>query len=314
MKKVCLGMDTSCYTTSVAMAGEDGFDQRRKLLQVELGQRGLRQSEAVFQHVNRMPDLMEELTRAHPDWQICGVCASTQPRPREGSYMPVFMAGTSFARCAAAALGVPFWETSHQEGHIRAARMGLDMPEGSFLAVHLSGGTTEVVLSRDGVLDIVGGTQDISAGQLIDRTGVALGLPFPAGPYLEKLAMQGTAQAKLAVRVKDGKCSLSGAEAEAGRMAKAGAEKEDIAAEVFSCVARTLAKMLTQAAEAHQAQSALLAGGVAGSQFLRELLADRLKKANSKLKIFWADPALAGDNAVGVAQIGYEKMRENGII
>ena len=308
MKEFCLGMDTSCYTTSVALCCGEEYYQKRRLLDVELGQRGLRQSEAVFQHVNHMPALWEALRREHPDAVIGAVCASTRPRPRDGSYMPVFTAGEGFARCVAAALGVPFFETSHQEGHIRAARTGLSIPQGPMLAVHLSGGTTEVVYTDGERFDIVGKTLDISAGQLIDRVGVALGLSFPAGPEMERLAREGEAASKLSVRVKNGECSLSGAEAETIRMREAGAGKEDVAAEVFSCVARTLCKMLTQTGEATGARHVLLAGGVAGSMLLRGLLQARLKRAGSDLKIYWADPALAGDNAVGVAEIGYEKM------
>ena len=313
MKVYCLGMDTSCYTTSVALACGEEYVQRRRLLDVELGQRGLRQSEAVFQHVNRMPELIEALCRDCPDAKIGAVCASTRPRPREGSYMPVFTAGAGFARCAAAALGVPFYETSHQEGHIRAARTGLDIPEGPLLAVHLSGGTTEVVVSDEERFEIVGGTQDISAGQLIDRVGVALGLTFPAGPEMEKLARKGEAKSRLSVRVRDGRCSLSGAEAETLRMRESGETAENIAAEVFSCVTRTLGKMLAQAGEKTGTHRALLAGGVASSLYLRDLLEARMKKAGCDMKVYWADPALAGDNAVGVAEIGYEKrMRESG--
>ena len=143
--KAALGIDTSCYTTSVALAVEDGaLLSRRRLLDVEQGARGLRQSEALFQHVQRLPALLEDMLSKAGEAQIACVCASARPRDAEGSYMPVFTAGTGFARAIAASLRVPFYETSHQQGHVRAAMEGAGALPEEFLALHLSGGTTAV--------------------------------------------------------------------------------------------------------------------------------------------------------------------------
>ncbi len=308
-----LGIDTSCYTTSCALADERGLiGQQRRLLTVELGGRGLMQSEGVFQHVGRLPALVERLLAEAGHPAISAVCASTRPRPVEGSYMPVFTVGEGFARSIASALNAPFYATSHQEGHIRAAMVGTALAPGdSFLALHLSGGTTEIVRVKDGRIGLVGGSNDLHAGQFIDRVGVRLGLPFPAGPELEKLARRGEARARLPIWVRGSECSFSGSESAAQRMIDAGdLSPEDMAAEVFSCVARSIAKALWNAAQAVGEKKLLLAGGVASSSLLREILPGRLRRLGADVELNWGRPELSGDNAGGVALIGYGKWME----
>ncbi len=336
-----LGFDTSCYTTSVALA-RDGkiIASRRRLLTVEQGGRGLMQSEGVFQHETRLPALVEELMKEAGVVKIDAVGASTRPRPVDGSYMPVFTVGEGYGRSLAAVLGVPFIATSHQEGHIRAAMVDTALTYGEeILAVHLSGGTTEVlhVKAQDAgqamqrsaeptsegeseglpsvpgapkagrAIVLVGGSNDLHAGQFVDRVGVRLGLGFPAGPELEKMARRGTAQARLPIWVRGCECSFSGSESAAQRLIDAGdIAPDDMAAEVFSCIARSLAKVLANAAEKTGVKKVLLAGGVASSTYLRELLPQRLKKMNVRMKLHWGRPELSGDNACGVALIASE--------
>lgn len=309
--KAVLGIDTSCYTTSVALAS-GGFvlGQARRLLTVPEGERGLRQSDGLFQHVNRLPDLVEGLMREHPEAEICAVCYSARPRPVEGSYMPVFTAGECCARSIAAAMGVPAIASSHQEGHIRAALVDAGVPEGPFLALHLSGGTSELIRVENKTLTLLGGSCDLNAGQLVDRVGVRLGLPFPAGPEMEKLARRGEAKSALPLTVRGLDIHFSGAEACAMRMIEAGVRPEDMAMEVYSVIARTLAKLFENAANQTGIRRVLLAGGVASSQLLKEVLAERIKKRGIKLSLYWARPELSGDNAAGVALLGEEYMKE----
>ncbi|MBQ2955863.1 MAG: O-sialoglycoprotein endopeptidase [Clostridia bacterium] len=315
-----LGFDTSCYTTSVALA-RDGeiIASRRRLLTVEAGGRGLMQSEGVFQHETRLPGLIEELMQEAGVVRLDAIGASTRPRPVDGSYMPVFTVGEGYGRSLAAVLGVPFIATSHQEGHIRAAMVDTGLEYGEeILAVHLSGGTTEVlhVKKREtgsetentqNTIEIIGGSNDLHAGQFVDRVGVRLGLGFPAGPALEQMAMRGTAEARLPVWVRGCECSFSGSESAAQRLIDAGGiSPDDMAAEVFSCIARSLAKVLANAAEQTGVRKVLLAGGVASSTHLRKLLPERLKKMKVRMKLYWGRPELSGDNACGVALIASE--------
>ncbi len=219
-----LGIDTSNYKTSVALCDLEGsvVGDERKLLKVKEGERGLRQSDALFQHVENLPGLLEKLLSGTEPGSICGICVSSRPRPVEGSYMPCFNAGLSQAKSLAAALKVPLWLTSHQEGHIAAIANGMELPS-RFLTYHLSGGTCELLLvsektdsdgkqnevsnvkqneisnvnideianaaAESNKIEIVGGSKDISFGQLLDRVGVALGMQFPAGEEMDRIAM-----------------------------------------------------------------------------------------------------------------------------
>ena len=171
--RVTLGFDTSCYTTSAAAVDEHGavIAAERMLLPVREGQRGLRQSEAVFAHVRQMPQVMDALRRRLAGVQVVAVCASARPRDGEDSYMPVFTVGLGHASVLASTLGAPLYETSHQQGHIAAGLIGNAAPEGPFVALHLSGGTTELLDCREGRLELLGGSEDLHAGQLVDRVG-----------------------------------------------------------------------------------------------------------------------------------------------
>ncbi len=299
---IVLGIDTSCYTTSVAAADENGvLASNRQLLPVQAGARGLRQSEAVFAHIRQLPALYEktltDLCGCRPD----AVCVSAHPRDDETSYMPVFLSGLSFARVAAASFQVPLLTTTHQRGHVRAALEDSGLTASPYLALHLSGGTTEVLL--------MAGTRDLHAGQLIDRVGVALGLPFPSGPSLEKLAMTGAAQSLLPVSMEDGDCHFSGAEARAMQWIQAGdMPAPQIAAEVFSLVERTVLRLLTAAADKTGVHDALLTGGVASSQLFRDQICAINQKRRLGLRLYFGQRQYAGDNAAGVALIGRDRM------
>lgn len=316
MTRCVLGIDTSCYTTSTAAVSLAGgqLAQQRRLLCVPVGERGLQQSQGVFQHVQQLPALTEALMGALradvPDAVIAAVCASTRPRAVEGSYMPVFTVGESFARGLAAALDVPFFATCHQQGHLWAARVRSGLPEGPHLAIHLSGGTSELLLSDGDALTLLGGTGDLHAGQFVDRVGTAMGLPFPAGPELTALALSGHARSRIPASADGLSVSFSGAESCAQRLIAAGElSREDIAAEVFSCLARTLAKWIARARTQTGVGRVLLMGGVACSHLLRALLPERLARERAEVSLYWAQPELSGDNAVGVALLGAQMLR-----
>ena len=313
--RVTLGFDTSCYTTSAAAVNERGevIAFSRMLLPVAQGQRGLRQSEAVFAHVRQMPLVMDQVREALKDVQIAAVCASASPRDEEDSYMPVFTVGLGHARVLADALNVPLFETSHQQGHIAAGLIGNDMPDGPFVALHLSGGTTELLKCENEKLTLLGGCADLHAGQMVDRVGVALGMGFPAGPALEKLAMswEGPVESLLPVSMEKGDliCHLSGVETKAQQWIKAGAmPPEKIAAEVFDVLARTVARLLTAACTNAGTTCALVVGGVASSTHLRKLLQQRLAKQRRRIQVYFGDPRYSADNAAGVAAIGMKQF------
>ena len=314
MTDVVVGLDTSCYTTSAAAVTADGrvIASCRRLLPVAAGERGLRQSEAVFIHVRQLPEMLEQLGCQLVDCRVVAVCASARPRDEESSYMPVFHVGDAQARGLAAVLGVPCFASTHQRGHIAAAMVDSGARPGDLLALHLSGGTTELLSLKGDELTLLGGTLDLHAGQLVDRTGVALGLPFPAGPHLEALARQGKAEARLPASMADQdlRCHFSGAETQVQRwIAQQAMPKEDIAREVYDLLARTVARMLAAGAKQTGIRQALVAGGVASSALFRELLLQRVKQRDRHLRVCFGKPEYSGDNAVGAALIGAEKYR-----
>ena len=306
-----IGFDTSCYRTSVACV-QDGQMRaaRSKLLEVPHGERGLQQSRGVFQHVQNLPVLMEEMFAQIGKCPIDAVAVSTRPRPVEKSYMPVFTVGAAAARSLAAALRVPLIETSHQQGHLRAALVDSALRRDEFLALHLSGGTTEIVRVHGALeVELLGGTSDISAGQLVDRAGVRMGLDFPAGPALEQMAVRGTARACLPLSMRDLEISYSGAETRLMRLIDAGeVSNDDLAAEVYSLLSRSIAKLIDLTARRTGIYHVLLAGGVASSDLFRRMLDERLKKRGCRARLYWARPELSGDNAVGVALIGSDYL------
>ena len=307
-----LGIDTSCYTTSVALIDDGQIFQQRRLLSVQLGERGLRQSEALFQHIERLPDLLGALFAYSPG-VVDAVCVSTRPRNVEGSYMPVFLAGVCSARSIATAQGIRMIETSHQQGHIRAAMVESGIGEEPFIAIHLSGGTTEAVLVEEGLkTTLLGATSDIHAGQLVDRAGVAMGLAFPAGPGMEELARKAKASHVMPLSYRENQISFSGAEAQAMRMIAAGEPCEQVAAEVYSYLSRAVTKLIEISVRQTGIKKVLLGGGVASSALLREMVPQRMKKRGVCADVHWGRREYSGDNAVGVALIGWDTLvKEN---
>jgi N6-L-threonylcarbamoyladenine synthase len=305
-----LGIDTSNYTTSVCLIDGEGriVREERRLLQVEAGERGLQQSAALFQHVQNLPVLIEAI--GDVAGRLSCVVASTRPRRREGSYMPVFTAGSGLGRALAATHGVPFYETSHQEGHIAAGEGSAgEVPADRFLAVHISGGTTDLLTVErlaDGYqIEELGTSVDLHAGQFVDRVGVALGLPFPAGPNLEQLAQKSTDESiTLPSPVKGYNLSFAGPESAAMRMIEQGVNPADIARAVERCIAKGLEKTLRKAVEELGVKELLIVGGVAANQFIRERLCWRLEHKAVGAKLHFALPKYSTDNAFGVARIG----------
>lgn len=308
-----LGIDTSYYTTSLALVDDAGrlLEDQRRPLAVKQGERGVSPPQAVWAHLKALPEVAEPLLRAYGK-EIRAVAASVKPRPIEGAYLPPFKVSEGFGRSIAAALGVPFYPSTHQEMHIMAGLWSSDRPpEGErFLAVHLSGGTTELirVTRRAGGFDeeLLGGTRDLHAGQFVDRVGVALGLPFPAGPHLEQLATGGEfGRITLPSSVQGYQISFSGPETAAQRLVGK-AEGADIALAVLACVAKTLEKWLRMAVDEIGLKEILIVGGVAANQILRQRLRERLEHPAVGARLSFAQPRFSTDNAVGTALLARE--------
>lgn len=314
--KYVLGIDTSNYKTSLAVTDQQQnvICDLRVFLKVKQGERGLRQSDALFQHIRNLPILMEQLAEQFKESGPYGfeaISYSSKPRPVEGSYMPVFLAGESCARTLAAALDIPVFAFSHQEGHIEAIKAFSDCrDEQDIMACHFSGGTSELlhVKARDcGYdIDIVGGSKDIAFGQVIDRAGVAMGMGFPAGEEMDRLAAASDTASRLLtpVKVADAWLNLSGIDTQMKRALEAPdmQSREMLVRELFERLADAMVKMVAQGAEKTGITKVLMAGGVTSSMFMREKIRASLEKLD--IHVQFDDRGLAQDNAVGTAILG----------
>ena len=307
MNDIWLGVDTSNYTTSVCAIAEDNkyFSVKRPLY-VKPSEKGVRQSDAVFMHVKNLPSAFSELfDLVKREWsnnyRVKAVGVSSAPRPVEGSYMPCFLSGVSVASSIAETTSVPLYCFSHQEGHVRAAIFGagVDTPD-SFYSFHLSGGTCELLKTQKNEfgfdLKIIAESQDITLGQLVDRVGVMLGLNFPCGIHLEKLAIDKSCKIKICGNEK---INLSGFENKAKQMYENNFSKEEISSYVYSVIVAAIDKMLESRDDT--SLPVLFAGGVSGSRIVQS-------HASKVCNAYFAPPVLSSDNAVGIALLTKEKF------
>jgi N6-L-threonylcarbamoyladenine synthase len=301
---IALGFDTSNYTTSVAAFDGENGENCSRLLDVKPGELGLRQSDALFAHVKRLPELTDRLFRNYKRDEIKVIGVSTRPRDVEGSYMPCFLAGASQAEVLGAVLGVPVCTFSHQQGHIAASLWSsgrMELMNQPHLAWHLSGGTTELLLvTPDGKnisVQKLGGTTDISAGQLIDRTGVLLGLPFPCGKELDRISSESESRDCFHPKVYGCDFSLSGAQ---NKVEQYYAQTGDVSATARYALL-TVCKAIFSATENAKALypglATVFSGGVSSNRLLREMLAP--------FSPVFCPPQYSTDNAMGIAVLAW---------
>ena len=308
-----LGIDTSNYTTSVALYDSETGEMRqiKKLLPVKDGQLGLRQSDAVFHHTAQLHMLFSELTENIDANRIAAVGASVRPRPVCGSYMPCFTVGENTAKIFSSAWRVPLFSFSHQEGHIAAALFGadrLDLFNKEFIAFHVSGGTTEAVLAKgtgEGFsCEIVAKTLDLNAGQAIDRVGVMLGLSFPCGAGLEKLALQNRLPVKARPVLKGSDCCISGVENQCRKLFDEGKDKPFIAAFCLEYIRKTLALMTESLLEKFGKLPLVYAGGVMSNTIIKNSFTEKYNAS-------FAPPVFSSDNAAGIAYLCCRKHKND---
>ena len=304
-----IGFDTSNYTTSIACYnGVDG-ENCSQLLPVKQGQLGLRQSDALFAHIKSLPELSGRLFSNIDANSIASVAVSTRPRAVEGSYMPCFLAGIAQAALLSQALHVPLFEVSHQQGHIAAALWSadrMDLLDTAHLAWHLSGGTTELLLVEPDGKNVkatkIGGTTDISAGQLIDRTGQLLNLPFPSGKHIDALSKEAQDKSVFKVKCPELSFSLSGVQNKVEQYHTANGDPAETAAYALRCVANAVLSATKNAQKAYPGLEVVFSGGVASNSMLRNVM--------EPIKPVFAKPQYSTDNAMGVAILAHRLLEE----
>lgn len=300
-----LGLDTSNYTTSVAIYDNDTHLalQNKRLLTVKDGALGLRQSDAVFSHVKQLGTLITELMEKNGrKLDLSGIAVSTRPRDIEGSYMPCFLVGEMAAQSISAINDIPLIRVSHQSGHIAAALYSsqkLDLVGKPFAAFHLSGGTTECLLvhpSEETIfsVELIAKSLDLKAGQAVDRVGKMLGLEFPAGKHLERLALKSKKRYRIKPSFQGMNCSLSGLQNKCEKMYQDGMEHCDIARFCIDNILAVVDHMTAAIKDSYGNIPIVYSGGVMSNSIIR-------KEITKKYGGYFAQPEFSSDNAAGVA-------------
>lgn len=315
-RKYCtVGFDTSNYTTSAAVCDEDGniLLNLKLPLPVREGERGLRQSDAVYAHVKNQPQLMSLLTAFLKENALTPRAAGYSASPTTGvsSFMPCFQCGKAFALSFAAGLGIPVYPYTHQEGHIAAAVYSatgsLELMNETLLAFHVSGGTTDILVCTPNKhrtsVERIGGSSDLHAGQLIDRIGVMMKMPFPCGAHIERSALLHADDIKgIKISVNGLDCNLSGGENAAVKIYRELGENA-CAKFTLAFIAKTLDKLSHNLREIYPDMPIVYSGGVMSNKFISSILA---KRNNT----YFASPAYSADNAAGIALLANSRFKE----
>ena len=297
-----LGFDTSNYATSLAVfdttAGEVVCDCKQ-FLPVKAGQLGLRQSDAVFHHTAALPQLLQTIADRTDLTRIEAVGVSARPRDVQGSYMPCFLVGVNTATAFALGRGIPLVHTTHQQGHVAAAMFAAAGPAlfgQELLVFHVSGGTTDLLhCDASGHLECLGTSQDLYAGQAVDRLGVQLGYGFPAGARVSELAAQCSESIRPRASVQGMNCSLSGLQNQCERLLQEGRSPSYVCKYCLLCVAETLRRMCAAAQTQYPGLPVVFAGGVMSSDLVRQYITHRIPR------VHFVPGKFASDNAIGVS-------------
>ena len=319
MAEVYVGIDTSNYTTSLALANGAGeiIANLKAPRPVKEGERGLRQSDAVFAHVKNLPSLMDELKSLLRPTEgegpiVGGIGYSAAPRRGEDSYMPCFLAGRVAATSLAAATGAPVCAFSHQEGHVMAAMYSAGVTderiERDFVAFHVSGGTTDVLLVRaDGGrfdIELLGTSLDLHAGQAIDRVGVAMGLQFPCGAAMESLAAECNVKIpKPRICVKGLDCHLSGLENLALALYQRSGDRSLAAAYTLDFIGYTLCAVAKEVQNRYPKIPMVFAGGVMSNRRIQKMIGDRFEH------VWFSEGAFSADNAEKIEMASWDTTK-----
>ncbi len=253
----------------------------------------------MFSHVKNIPLIFEKIGNISID----AVGVSTRPRDIEGSYMPCFLVGYSIAKAISETSGKPLFEFSHQQGHIMAALYSAkreDLWNDKFVAFHVSGGTTELLYVENGKITKIGGTLDLNAGQLIDRIGVKIGLNFPCGPKLEKIAAP-LKDVDCTSHVRNLECNLSGIENKATMMIENSVDNSVVAAYIIKSVLQTVKKLTHNALKIYGKIPVLYAGGVMSNKLIQESLSEYENAV-------FSEPQFSCDNAAGIAFVSKQLL------
>ena len=306
---ITLGIDTSNYASSIAVIDYDNNKvllNEKHFLPVKQGECGLRQQDAVFAHIKNLIDILELVHNKFDLSCVQAVGVSVKPTNEENSYMPCFLVGKLVSQAIKAVKDIPIIQTTHQDGHLNSALFSLNnekLYKDKIIVFHVSGGTTDMMLVENGkIIDTIGSSNDLFAGQAVDRLGVKLGFPFPAGVYVSQLASECDEIFKPKVSVKGFNCNLSGLQNQCEKLIEDGYDNSYICKYCLSYVAHTLMKMAFNARECYGDLPIVFVGGVMSSQIIKDIIENKLSN------VHFVQPVFSSDNAIGTATIAARKV------
>lgn len=306
---ITLGIDTSNYASSIAVIDYEKNEvllNEKHFLPVKEGECGLRQQDAVFSHIKNLIDILELVHNKLDLSCVQAVGVSVKPTNEENSYMPCFLVGKLVSQVIKAVRDIPVIHTTHQDGHLNSALFSLNnenLYKDKILVFHVSGGTTDMILVENGeIKETVGSSNDLFAGQAVDRLGVKLGFPFPAGVYVSQLAQQCGEIIKTKVSVQGLNCNLSGLQNQCEKLLSQGKDKEYVCKYCLSFIADTLVKMAQNAREIYGLLPIVFVGGVMSSETIKVIVENKLKD------VYFVQPVFSSDNAIGTAAVAARKV------
>lgn len=313
-----LGIETSCDETGVALYDDEkGVLAERLYSQISLHKEfgGVVPELASRDHVVRLLPLIDEVLQeanCAPE-DIDGIAYTSGP-----GLVGALMVGAATAQSLSYVWKKPAIGIHHMEGHLLAPLLENEAPAFPLVALLVSGGHTQLVLVKAiGDYQLLGESLDDAAGEAFDKAAKMMGLPYPGGPSIAKLAEQGDAKRFDFPRPMIGKpgldFSFSGLKTFTGTtIALFGQtiseqDKADVAAGFQQAVVETLTIKCKRALEQTACKSLLIAGGVSANQLLRAHLEGMVAKLNAKL--FYARPALCTDNGAMIAFAGCQRLK-----
>lgn len=316
--RLVLGIETSCDETSVALI-KDGSEVLSNIIasQVSLHAKygGVVPEIASRKHLETIvPALYEALNEAGTGLGDVDAIAVTCGPGLAGA----LLVGVCFAKTLAYALGVDFVGVNHLEGHLYANMLKTSdehkMPEFPLVCLVVSGGHTDLVYMQDhGTLEVMGRTRDDAAGEAFDKVARLLGLGYPGGPEVDRLAAKGDPESIRLPRAYLERGSLdfsfSGLKTAVSHVVAAtdAPSAEDVAASFQTAVASVLVDKAFLAYQKAGARSLLLAGGVSANSEVRRVF--RKRSEAEKVRLYIPSPVLCTDNAAMIGCAGYYALR-----
>ena len=303
---IVLGIETTCDETAASLV-KDGRQILTNVVhsQIDVHKQygGVFPEMASRRHVEFLLPIVEEaLQGKKPDL----IAVATQP-----GLMGALLMGLSCAKALSYAWDIPFVGVNHIEAHLYAAMMPLEHPPYPAIGLIVSGGHTSLLkILGVGAYEWIGSTLDDAVGEAFDKTARVLGLPYPGGPEIEKLAKQGDPK-KVPFkpgRIKDRPFHFSFSGLKTQVLYTKDFEKADIAASFQEVALSDLVDKALLAARTFGLKTIYVGGGVSNNKRLRALFAEK----GPDIQVFWPPRGLSLDNAAMIAGLGYHVYQKKG--